>query len=148
MVTLICNPSTQEAKCILRIPNKLGLESKILSQNKRKTKRSSIDIPRLYITCIETKKKRQKCLDFDATIKEICIHHIMLKASRKDGYDPESVTVITWSCRYSSTVPPCLRFANSISAASIPTLSAFTPKTPGVIMKKITNYSKSSSLTE
>lgn len=82
MVTLICNPSTQEAKCILRIPNKLGLESKTLSQNKRKTKRSSIVIPRL--DCIETKKKRQKCLDFDATIKEICIQHTMFKVSRED----------------------------------------------------------------
>lgn len=68
----------------MRIPNKLGLESKTLSQNKGKTKRSSIDIPRLDIPCIETKKKRQKCLDFDATIKEICIQHIMLKASRED----------------------------------------------------------------
>lgn len=78
-------------------------------------------------------------------LKKFVFNIIMLKASRKDGFDPESVIVITWSCRYSSTEPPCLRFANSISAASIPTLSALTPKIAGVI---ITNYSKSSSLTE
>lgn len=36
---------------------------------------------------------------------------------------------LTWSCRNSSTQPLCLMFLSSISAASIPTLSAYTPET-------------------
>ena len=76
--------------------------------------------------------KRDKCVwILDGTIKEIYMQHNYVQICQEHGFDPNSV--VTWSCRYSSTVPPCLRFANSISAASIPTLSAFTPKTGAII---------------